>query len=101
MIAYYIHWRYPATADDANYYAGRDDDKLFHYEEIAKEYAENQLKQWQNDEKRFYDLDVKDNEEGLTSEEQEEWRKLANICSGDLPDSYSVRKREIKFEDED
>ena len=31
MIAHYIHWHYPASADDANYYAGRDDDKLFHH----------------------------------------------------------------------
>lgn len=97
MIAHYIHWRYPATADNAKYYAGRDDDKLFHHEENAEKYAKEQLKQWQNDEKRFYELDSKNNKEGLTPKEQEEWRKLVY---GDLPDDYSIRKREIKFEDE-
>lgn len=101
MIAYYIHWYYPASADDANYYAGRDDNKFFHHKDNAKKYAEKQLKQWQNDEKRFYELSNKDGEEGLTSEEQEEWHKLAPIVYGDLPDDYSIRKREIKFEDEE
>ena len=101
MIAYYIHWIYPPTADDANFYAGRDDSKLFHHEENSEKYAKEQLKQWQRDEKRFYELVSKDSEEGLTSEEQEEWDKLASIVCGDLPDDYSIRKREIKFEDEE
>ena len=100
MIAYYIHWHYDNTCDDANFYAGRDDDKLFHHRENAKKYAEKQLKQWQKDENRFYELDIKDNEEGLTPEEQEEWRKLAPICYGDLPYDYNICEREIKFEDE-
>ena len=100
MIAYYIHWHYPATADDANYYAGRDDDKLFHHKENAKSYAEKQLKQWRNDAERFYELDNKGNKEGLNPEEQEEWRKLASLVYGDLPYDYVIRERDIKFEDE-
>lgn len=100
MIAYYVHWHYPASADDANYYAGRDDDKLFHHKENAEKYAKEQLNQWQRDEKRFYELDDKDNKEGLTPEEQEEWRKLALIICDDLPDNYIICERDIKFEDE-
>lgn len=99
MKAYYVHWHYPASADDANYYAGKDDDKFFHHKENAEKYAKEQLQQWQNDEKRFYELDSKDNEEGLTSEEQEEWHKLASIIYGDLPCDYTIKEREIKFED--
>ena len=100
MIAYYVHWHYPASADDANYYAGQDDDKLFHHKENAEKYAKKQLKQWRNDEKRFYELNIKDNEESLTSEEQEEYDKLAPIVYDDLPDDYIIRERDIKFEDE-
>ena len=101
MIAYYIHWIYPASADDANFYAGRDDDKLFHHKENAEKYAKKQLNQWQRDERRFYELDNKDNVEGLTPEEQEEWRKLAPMVYVDLPNDYTIRKRKIEFEDEE
>ena len=100
MIAYYIHWHYPASADDANFYAGQDDDKLFHHKENAEKYAKDQINEWNNNSNRFYYLDCKDNEEGLTSEEQEEWHKLAPICYGDLPCDYAIKEREIKFEDE-
>ena len=43
---------------------------------------------------------IKDSEEGLTSKEQEEWRKLAPMVYGDLPDDYTICERDIKFEDE-
>lgn len=99
MIAYYVHWIYPPTADDANYYVGRDDYKLFHHKENAEKYAKEQLKQWQKDENRFCELDIKYNEEGLTPEEREEWCDLIHIY-GDLPCDYSIKERDIKFEDE-
>ena len=101
MIAYYIHWRYPATADDANYYAGRDDDKFFHNEENAEKYAKDKINEWNDNASRFEYLDNKDNEYGLNPEEQEEWRKLAPIVYGDLPCDYVIKEREIKFEDEE
>ena len=100
MIAYYIHWHYSASADDANFYAGRDDDKLFHHKENAEKYAKDQISEWNDNSNRFYYLDCKDNEEGLTPEEQEEWRKLAPMVYGDLPNDYTICERDIKFEDE-
>lgn len=101
MIAYYIHWSYPASADEELFYYGIDDSKFFHHEENAKKYAEKQLKQWQNDENRFFELEMKDSEKGLTPEEQEELRKLAPNIYGDLPNNYTIKEREMIFEDEE
>ena len=100
MIAYYIHWHYDNTCDDANFYAGQDDDKLFHHKENAKKYAKDKINEWNNNSNRFYYLDSKDEDSGLTPEEQEEYDKLAKLVYGDLPYDYSIRQREIKFEDE-
>ena len=100
MIAYYVHWCYPATADDANYFGGQNDDKLFHHEENAEKYAKNKLNQIYNDNDRFNELNDKYEDEGLTLEEEVEWGKLATRLCGDLPNDYKIRKREIKFEDE-
>ena len=36
MIAYYVHWIYPPTADDELFYGGIDDEKLFHHQENAE-----------------------------------------------------------------
>lgn len=100
MIAYYVHWIYPPTAEDELFYAGTDDEKLFHKEDNARDYAKKQLKQYQENERRFYELDEKDENEGLTLEEKEEWTKLAVFSYSDMPYDYDIRKREIKFEDE-
>ena len=100
MIAYYVHWIYSSTADDELFYGGLDDDKLFHEEENAISYAKKELKQYQENEKRFYELDEKDENEGLSPEELEEWTKLAVFSYSDMPCDYGIRKREIKFEDE-
>ena len=100
MIAYYVHWHYPVTADDELFYAGRDDDKLFHKENNARSYAKKQLKQYRENERRFYELDEKDENEGLSLEEKEEWTKLSVFSYSDMPYDYTIREREIKFEDE-
>jgi hypothetical protein len=100
MTAYYVHWIYPFTADDELFYAGTDDEKLFHKEDNARVYAEKQLKQYQENERRFYKLDEKDENEGLSPEEKEEWTKLAVFSYSDMPYDYGIRKRDIKFEDE-
>ena len=98
MIAYYIHWIYDVTCDDANFY-GQDDDKLYHHKENAEKYAEDKINEWNNS-NRFYYLYSKNEDSGLTPEEQEEYDKLANLVYGDLPYDYSIRERDIKFEDE-
>lgn len=100
MIAYYVHWYYPASADNANFYGGQDNDKLFHHLENAENYAKNELNKIYNDNKRFNELVTKDEEEGLTIEEEIEYGKLATRLCGDLPNDYKICKREIKFEDE-
>lgn len=100
MIAYYVHWIYPPTADDELFYAGRDDNKLFHEEENAISYANKELKQYQENERRFYELDAKDENEGLNPEEKDEWTKLAVFSYSDMPYDYAIKERDIKFEDE-
>lgn len=100
MIAYYVHWCYPSTADDANYFGGQDSDKFFHHEENAENYAKNELNQIYNDNDRFNELNDKAEDKGLTLEEEVEWGKLATRLCGDLPNDYKICKREIKFEDE-
>lgn len=100
MTAYYIHWHYSATADDANFYAGQDDDKLFHHKDNAEKYAKDKINEWNNNYFRFYYLYNKEEEYGLTPEEQEEYDKLASLVYGDLPNDYTICERDIKFEDE-
>ena len=100
MKAYYIHWIYDFTADDANFHAGQDDDKLFHHKENAEKYAKDKINEWNDNSCRFNYLNDKDEEYGLSPEEKEEWRKLALIIYGDLPCDYSICERDIKFEDE-
>lgn len=101
MIAYYVHWKYPATADIELFYNGVVDEKFFHKEENAIKYAKEQLKQWRENERDFDKLNKKNNEKGLSHKEKEEWAELGLICCGYLPNGYTIRKREIKFEDED
>ena len=100
MIAYYVHWIYPQSADDELFYGGKNDEKLFHEEDNARAYADKQLKQYQENERRFYELDKKDENEGLSPEEKDEWTKLAVFSYSDMPYDYGICKREIKFEDE-
>ena len=100
MIAYYIHWNYPPTADNSNFYAGRDDDKLFHHKENAEKYAKDKINEWNDNSRRFDYLCNKEEGYGLSPEEQEEYDKLAPIVYGDIPDDYIIRERDIKFEDE-
>jgi hypothetical protein len=100
MIAYYVHWYYPPSSDDAVYYSGEEDKKLFHKLENAENYAKNRLNKWYKEQKRFYELSDKDENEGLTPEERDEWDALAYTFCGDLPNDYKICKREIKFEDE-
>lgn len=70
MKAYYIHWSYPAIADDAYFYGGEDDDKLFHKKENAEKYMEKKLQEF----------------------------RLAEEF-GDYPNSGIVCERDIVFED--
>ena len=43
MIAYYVHWHYPSTADNELFYGGEDDDKLFYHKENAEKYAKDKM----------------------------------------------------------
>lgn len=100
MKAFYIVWIYDSSANDANYYAGNHDEKLFYHKENAEKYAKDRIKQWKDDENKFDKLNEKDENEGLSPEEQYEWVKLARICCGDIPIDYNICEREINFEDE-
>lgn len=100
MIAYYIHWIYDFSADDELFLSGKTDDKLFHHKENAEKYAKDKINEWNDNSSRFDYLNNKDEEYGLSPEEKEEWTKLALICCGDLPYDYSIRERNIEFEDE-
>lgn len=99
MIAYYIQWVYPPSADNALFYGGRADDKLFHHKVNAIAYAKNYLKDIldkQNKATVIYDKIYNNNEE-LTDEENE----LSRYLFGDYPCDYIVKKRDIIFEDEE
>ena len=100
MIAYYIHWHYPVTADNELFYGGEDDDKLFHHKENAEKYAKDKIDEWHKASARFDYLNGLDVIFGLNPEELEEYRRLASFLCGDLPDDYTICEREIKFEDE-
>ena len=83
MKAYYIHWSYPATADDGLYYGGDDDDRLFHHKENAEKIAKESV------EHMVYET---------TPEEDKEYYEM--ICCGDTPNGYTICERDIVFEDE-
>ena len=100
MIAYYVHWHYPSTADNELFYGGKDDDKLFHHRENAETYAKNKIDEWDKASTRFDYLGVQDDDFGLTPREREEYRRLCSLFDGDLPDDYTILHKEIKFEDE-
>ena len=73
MIAYYIHWSYPPSADDVYYYGGTDDDRLYHHKENAEQVAKEELS---NRRGRYFD--------GCFDE----------------PDDYTICERDIHFKDE-
>ena len=100
MIAYYIHWHYPSTADNELFYGGKDDDKLFHHKENAEKYAKDKMYEWNKASARFDYLGIQDDDFGLTPREREEYRRLCSLFDGDLPDDYTILHKEIKFEDE-
>lgn len=100
MIAYYVHWNYPTTADNANFYAGQDDDKLFHHKENAEAYAKKELASFEMKLGDFLYLDIKSEQEGLSEEEENMYDELSNYYYSDIPNSYTIRERDIKFEDE-
>lgn len=102
MIAYYIHWNYPATADDALYYSGEDDKHFFHHKENAIKYAIEALDHWNKANMEYDILCRKLSDEGhLTNEEELRLYALeTSYCLGDVPDSYKIKQREIEFEDE-
>jgi hypothetical protein len=89
MIAYYVHWHYPASADDVNFYCGQDDDKLFHHKENAEKYAKDKINEWNDNCCRFTYLCDKEEEYGLTYEEQEERRKKVHGRYFNYDHSYS------------
>lgn len=98
MIAYYIKWVYPATADDSLFYGGMTDDKLFHHKENAIAYAKNYLKDILDKQNKATTLyDKISNGEELTDEEND----LSRYLFGDYPFDYIVKKRDIVFEDEE
>lgn len=99
MIAYYVHWIYPASADDALYYAGYDDEKLFHRESNAMAYANKYLKEVQDKLAEAYKLEATLDEIGRSPTEEE--YKILSIIYEDTPINYSIHKRDIKFEDEE
>jgi hypothetical protein len=102
MKAYYIHWNYPSTADDALYYSGIDDEKLFHKKENAQKYMEEKLKDFFEVKGRTEILWDKKENGTLTKEEDKELQELSETLwyvYADSPCSGTVCEREIIFED--
>ena len=99
MIAYYVHWIYPPSADDALYYGGSDDEKLFHREENAIAYANKYLKDLNKKVLKASVLSATIDEEGRNPTEEED--KLLSFLYYDIPSNYSICKRYIEFEDEE
>lgn len=102
MKAYYIHWNYPASADDSLYYSGSDDEKFFHKEENAKKYMEEKLKDFFGVKARSEFLFNKEKSGTLTKEENKELQELCEnlwYVYADSPCSGTVCEREIIFED--
>ena len=108
MKAYYIHWNYPSTADDALYYSGTDDDKLFHHKENAISYAEKRMEEYleYSDYGKYCEIESKSKGEWYgghcpyLSPEEEDYYHNFSWCN-DNPTSYRVYEREITFEDEE
>lgn len=101
MKAYYIHWNYPPSAEDALYYAGKDDNHLFHHKENAETFAEKKLVEIHDKVKKGEELIEKGYNEGLTDEEDAQLDELYNYVYSDNPESYRIYEREIVFEDEE
>ena len=99
MIAYYIHWSYPTTADDSLYYGGDDDDRLFHHKENAEKIAKESVKHWDEKKIRLGELSIKYWTHKTTPEEEKEYYEM--IGYGDTPNGYTICERDIKFEDEE
>ena len=99
MKAYYIHWSYPATADDGLYYGGDDDDRLFHHKENAEKIAKESVEYWDKKQKRLGELFVKHMAHETTPEEDKEYYEIINY--GGTPNGYTICERDIKFEDEE
>lgn len=99
MIAYYVHWIYPPSADDNLYYGGFDDERLFHREENAIAYATNFLKTLNENVLKANALDTVLEEEGRQPTDEE--AELLSLLYYDIPSNYIIYKRDIKFEDEE
>lgn len=100
MIAYYVHWNYPPSADGILYDYGKDDEHFFHNRDNAEKFAENSLAKIAENIKRAEYLLDKRYACTITDEEEKELDKLFGYLYNDNPDSYSIRKRDIVFEDE-
>lgn len=100
MKAYYIHWIYPASADDELFYGGKDDEKLFYHKERAQTYALSVLKQIEDAREKLQDVVNKRFNLGINSLTGEELEKYAEYQSlHDYPNNYAIHVREITFED--
>lgn len=99
MKAYYIHWSYPASADDQLYYGGDDDSRLFHHKENAEKLAQDLMNKYQKMYGRWSELFAKHMAHDTTPEEDEEYYNMH--CYSDLPCSYIICERDITFEDEE
>ena len=107
MKAYYIHWSYPASADDQLYYSGEDDERLFHHEENAINKAKEIMAEIQKDIARYKELCNKAGKEWygghcpyLSPEEEAEYYNLRYTLD-ESPTSYTIYVRNIIFEDEE
>jgi len=98
MKVYYIHWSYPATADDQVYYSGSDDDLFFHKRENALKRAEELMEIHDNLVERWKSLDEKKQEDALSQGEEEEMYELSYEVF-DSPNHYIICEKEIKFGD--
>lgn len=98
MIAYYIHWSYPPSADDSLFYSGDDDNRLFHHKENAEKLAQDLMNHYQKMYGRWLELFHKHLAHETTPEEDKEYYNMQ--CCGDLPNNYTICERDIHFEDE-
>ena len=98
MIAYYIHWSYPSSADDSLYYGGDDDSRLFHHKENAEALAKKLMNYYQKQHNRWQELFHKHLAHETTIQEDEEYYSIQ--CYSDLPNNYTICERDIHFEDE-
>jgi len=107
MKAYYIHWIYPASADDQLFYSGEDDERLFHHKDNAVKAAEEYLADLQKKIGRFTELQAKagvfygEHSPYLSPAEEEECYELAQYFYNDAPVDYTICERDITFEDEE